>query len=95
MGLGDLCCIRDTNLSGVVSAQCENLDLRAWLGSSMLSSHPNGPYKPQQQSRAVGERESLFPLPVAIQKTHVSEEVFLVHQFTSICSCANILPQLK
>lgn len=55
--------------AGVVPAQCENLDLEGWPGSSVLSSHPNGPYKPtQQQRKGVGEREGLFSLPLWLFK---------------------------
>lgn len=52
-------------LAGLVCAQCGILDLRGWAGSSVLSSHPDGPYKPTQpQRKGVGDRESLFSLPV-------------------------------
>lgn len=70
-------------LAGLVCAQCENPDLRGWLGTSTVSFHPNGPHKPaQQQSKVVGEGERLFSLPLWLfKKTHVSEEGFLVQFF--------------
>lgn len=47
-------------LSGLVSAQGENPDLRGWLGSSMLSPHPNGPYKLLSNRARLWERVKTY-----------------------------------
>lgn len=99
-GLGDLCGIRDTNCQvwsllsvrtqtpedGLGAARCHPTQ----TGHANLLSHRARLW---QRGKADSPCLWLFKRLTFLKKFF--SPIFLFHQFISICSCANILPQLK